>query len=80
VCLHSLELLQRVGGIAWQLMFIIIIISGVRLSLLVLRSQPQMIGDGNCGEIGGMKIGRGNRSTRRKPVPAPLCPPQILHD
>jgi hypothetical protein len=25
-----------------------------------------MIGDGDCGEIGGMKIGRGNRSTRRK--------------
>jgi hypothetical protein len=25
------------------------------------------------GEIGGM-IGRGNRSTRRKPAPIPLCP------
>jgi hypothetical protein len=24
--------------------------------------QPQMIGDGDCGEIGGMKIGRRNRS------------------
>jgi hypothetical protein len=24
-----------------------------------------------------MKIGRGNRSTRRKPAPAPLSPPQI---
>jgi hypothetical protein len=23
-----------------------------------------MIGDGDCGETGGMKIGRGNRSTR----------------
>jgi hypothetical protein len=31
-----------------------------------------MIGDGDCGEIGGMNIGRGNRSTRRKPAPAPL--------
>jgi hypothetical protein len=41
-----------------------------------------MIGDGDCdcGEIGGMKIGRGNRSTQRKPAPAPLCPPQIPHD
>jgi hypothetical protein len=39
-----------------------------------------MIGDGDRGEIGGMKIGRGNRSTRRKPDPAPLCPPQIPHD
>jgi hypothetical protein len=32
------------------------------------------------GEIGGMKIGRGNRSTRRKPAPAPLWPPQIPLD
>jgi hypothetical protein len=30
------------------------------------------------GEIGGM-IGRRNRSTRRKPVPVPLCPPQTAH-
>jgi hypothetical protein len=30
-------------------------------------------------EIGGM-IGRGNRSTRRKPAPVPLCPPQIPHN
>jgi hypothetical protein len=37
-----------------------------------LLYQPQMTGDGDCGETGGMKIGRGNRSTRRKPAPAPL--------
>jgi hypothetical protein len=36
--------------------------------------------DDDDGEIGGMMMGRGNRSTRRKPVPAPLCPPQIPHD
>jgi hypothetical protein len=30
--------------------------------------QPWMVGDGNCGEIGGMKIVRGNRSTWRKPA------------
>jgi hypothetical protein len=31
-------------------------------------------------EFSGMKIGKGNRSTRRKPAPVPLCPPQIpLH-
>jgi hypothetical protein len=35
-----------------------------------------MTDDGDCGAIGGMKIGRGNRSTRRKRTPAPLCPPQ----
>jgi hypothetical protein len=27
------------------------------------------------GEIGGMMIGRGNRSTLRKPAPVPLYPP-----
>jgi hypothetical protein len=36
-------------------------------------------GDYDDGDIGGMMIGRGNRSTRRKPTPVPLCPPQIPH-
>jgi hypothetical protein len=40
--------------------------------------QPQMIDDGDCGAIGGKKIGKGNRSNRRKPALAPLCP-QIPH-
>jgi hypothetical protein len=35
-------------------------------------------GDYDDGEIGGM-IGKGNRSTRRKPAPVPLCPPQTPH-
>jgi hypothetical protein len=39
-----------------------------------------MIGEGDCGAICGMKIGRGNRSTLRKLAPAPLCPPQIPLD
>jgi hypothetical protein len=60
-----------------------VILSGVRLSPLGtaatagLLYQPQMLDDGDCGAIGGMKIGRGNRN---KPAPAPLCPPQIPHD
>jgi hypothetical protein len=37
-------------------------------------------GNYDDGKFGGMKIGRGNRSTRRKPAPAPLCPPQIPLD
>jgi hypothetical protein len=45
-----------------------------------LLYHPRILGDGDCGKIGRMKIGRGNRSTRRKPAPAPLCPPQISHD
>jgi hypothetical protein len=32
-------------------------------------------GDYDDGEFGGM-IGRGTGSTRRKPAPVPLCPPQ----
>jgi hypothetical protein len=39
-----------------------------------------MIDEDDRGPTGGMKTGRGNRSTRRKPAPAPLCPPQIPHD
>jgi hypothetical protein len=38
-----------------------------------------MIDEDDCGVIGGMKIGRGNRSTRRKPAPAPLCPTTKSH-
>jgi hypothetical protein len=34
--------------------------------------------DYDDGEIGGL-IGKGNRSTRRKPAPVPLCPPQTPH-
>jgi hypothetical protein len=46
----------------------------------VLVYKTQMIDEDDCGAIGGMKIGRGNRSTRGKPAPAPFCPPQIPHD
>jgi hypothetical protein len=34
--------------------------------------QPQMIDDGDCGAIGGMEIGKGNRNCRRQPAPAPF--------
>jgi hypothetical protein len=66
--------------------FLFIIISGVGLSPLGtaatsgLLYKPHMIDEGDCEAIGGMKIGKGNRSTRRKPAAAPLCPPQISHD
>jgi hypothetical protein len=62
---------------------VLIILTGVRLSpfgtaaTTDLFYQHQMIDDGDCGAIGGMKIGRGNRSTRRKPAPVPLRPPKI---
>jgi hypothetical protein len=68
--------------IDWHLTFF----SGVGLSPLGtaatsgLLYNTQVIDEGDYGAIGGMKIVRGNRSTRRKPAPAPFCPPQIPHD
>jgi hypothetical protein len=44
-----------------------------------LLRQPRMIDD-DYGAVGGMRIGKGNRSTRRKPAPVQLRPPQIPHD
>jgi hypothetical protein len=54
-----------------QKVLLFIVISGVGLSPLGtaatsgLLYKPQMIDEGDCGAIGEMKIGRGNRSTRR---------------
>jgi hypothetical protein len=44
-----------------------------------LVARPLLTAQGDCDdEVGGMNgFGRGNRSTRRKPAPTPLCPPQI---
>jgi hypothetical protein len=70
----------------WSEFWKFFIIIGVGLSLLGtaatsgLLYKPQMIDEGDCGAIGGMKTGRGDRSTQRKPAPTPLCPPQIPHD
>jgi hypothetical protein len=36
--------------------------------------------DEECEAVGRMRIGRGNKSARRKPAPVPLCPPQTTHD
>jgi hypothetical protein len=63
--------------------FFICIVGGWGVELGPLGTSttewPIVPAQGECddGEFGGMKIGRGNRSTRRKPAPAPLCPPQI---
>jgi hypothetical protein len=58
---------------------------GVRLSPLGTSAtiwpivEPRMIYD-ECGAVCGMRIGKGNRSTQRKPASVPLCPPQIPHN
>jgi hypothetical protein len=73
------------SSVEWIGLWVIFFIGGVGLSpgtaaTSGLFYKPQMIDDDDCGAISGMKIGRGNRRTRRKPAPAPLCPPQIPHD
>jgi hypothetical protein len=50
----------------------------VRRPLFGLLCQHRMIYQ--RGAVGGMRIGRGNRSTRRKPAPLPLSSPKIPHD
>jgi hypothetical protein len=56
---------------------------GVQLGPLGTAANSRSIvsaqGEYDDGEIDGMMIGRGNRSSRRKPAPVPLCPPQNPH-
>jgi hypothetical protein len=47
-------------------------------TVFLLNQSRMMMDDDECGAFGGM-IGRGNRSTGRRRVPVPLCPPQIPH-
>jgi hypothetical protein len=58
--------------------------SGVQLGPLGTAATDWPIvtypGDYDEEEFGGIKIGKGNRSTRREPATAPLCPPQIPLD
>jgi hypothetical protein len=49
----------------------------IRRPLINLSYQPRK--GGEYWTLGEMIIGRGNRSTRSKPAPVPLCPSQILH-
>jgi hypothetical protein len=51
----------------------------VHRPLTGLLYQPRMIDD-ECGAVGGMRIGRGNWSTRRKPAPVSLSAPQIPYN
>jgi hypothetical protein len=57
--------------------------SGVKLNPLgtTATNRPIVPAQDNYddGEIGGMIIGRGNRSSRRKPAPVPFCPPETPH-
>jgi hypothetical protein len=56
-----------------------IVVGGVQLGPLgttaTIRPIVPAAVDYDNGEIGGIMIGGGNRSSRRKPAPMPLCPP-----
>jgi hypothetical protein len=51
----------------------------VRRPLTGILYQPRMIDD-ECRAVSGIRIGRRNRNTRRKPAQVSLCSPQIPHD
>jgi hypothetical protein len=61
------------------LFFCFVLWGGVEPSSLLLGPVPAP-DDDECGAVGGVRIGRGNRSTRRKPAPVQLCLPQIPLD
>jgi hypothetical protein len=69
----------------WSVFFLIRIVGGgVQMGPLgTLTTEWPIVpapGDYDDGEFGGMTIGKGNRSIRRKPTPVPLCPPHIPLD
>jgi hypothetical protein len=64
--------------------FLIDMVGGVQLGPLSTTATNRPIvqapDDYDVGEIVEIIIDRGNRSTRRKVAPVPLCPPQTPHD
>jgi hypothetical protein len=60
-------------GVGWDWVHL------ARRPITGLLYQPRTIDD-DCGAVGGMKTGRGNWSTRRKPTLVLLCPPQNTYN
>jgi hypothetical protein len=59
------------------MLLFIIFLGGLRLSPFGTVATIGLLAyDGDCGAIGGMKMGKGDRSTRRNPDLVPLCSPQ----
>jgi hypothetical protein len=86
-CVHTIRKIQdNAVGMATDLNIFLICIMGGRWSQLsplgtAATNSPIMPAPGDYdddGEFGGM-ISRETRSTRRKPVPVPLCLPQTPH-
>jgi hypothetical protein len=81
---YSFALISRSAFMPSNFFIISLVGGGVQLGPLGSAATDWPIvpapGDYDDGEFGEMKIGRGNRSIRRKPAPAPLCSPQIPLD
>jgi hypothetical protein len=63
---------KKIASCIPRVLFFIIISGGGTFGTAAttgLLYQPQTIGVGDCGEIGEMKIGKGNRNTRGKNLP-----------
>jgi hypothetical protein len=58
-------------GVGWDWVHLLF------LPLFGLLYQPLIIHNDECGAIGGIRIGKGNRRTRRNPAPVLHCSPQI---
>jgi hypothetical protein len=71
-CCHG-EVFFSFLGVGWDWVRL------ARRPLTGLLYHPRMM-DVECGAVGGMRIGRGNRSTWRKPAPVPPSPTQIPYD
>jgi hypothetical protein len=82
--LSELKIIQPISSLVKEFFLIRIVGGGDQLGPLGTAATNRPIvpapGDYEDGEIGGMMIGRDNPSTRRKPAPVPLFPPQIPHD
>jgi hypothetical protein len=76
---------ENQSHVSWRrkVFLIGIVRGGVKLGPLGTATTNRPIvptpGDYDDGKIGGVMIGSGKQSTRIKPVPVPLCPPQTPH-
>jgi hypothetical protein len=53
---------------------------GTSVTIWPTVPERRMIDNKECGEVSGMRNGKGKHSSRRRHAPVPLCSPQIPHD
>jgi hypothetical protein len=81
LCGPCRRVIKRTRKVVWVIFLIGVVGNGVQLGPLgtAATNRPIVPAPGDYdGETGGM-IGKGNRSTRRKPALMPLYPPQTPH-